>query len=290
MSKLWLFVIILIILLTGGATYLTVKFVGIQNSWTSKYETAVANQENAQKAFDTSVNNLSTVTQERNLMTLRWGQFWTEVNTVISGDNGTISLNAGTNQGVPALDGKNAPLIYAFQPDSNDPEKLAFVKAFTLTDVQLDRSSAEPNGTVSAEEVQSWSPGLWTFFESIPVSDSATLNDLDALHVQKSQLKAKQESNRDKQIGLVAKAEAMLGNRLKQLDGDEALESEDNVPLEMSKGLMIAIEEAQNEQLELLQDVDQLRRDIKNESDEILKLIDENRELDEQATNLEKSL
>src|SRR5690606_19956998 len=103
----------------------------------------------------------------------------------------------------------------------------------------------------------------------VPSSYINTLTKLDARRAETDFLLDKQERAVAKQQELLTHAKKMLDNRHLELNGNPELATNQSLPIEIRLGLIEAIEETQNQHLTVLQEVDQLRRDIKITTDEI---------------------
>lgn len=268
----------LVVISAGVGVWLMATCVNIHNGWMASQQTAQANVVAKRAQIESETGKLANLQNEYDRLIQRWYRVWDTVNSVSNGD-GTISIDAGTNQGVPALDENQVVVLYAFRPNPNAPEESVFVKSFNVTDVQQDRSSLKANGYTTEAEIESWEPGNWRFWQMIPEADATTLSGRDNKRAEMDLVLSKQERNLASQKELVIRAQKMLESRHHELDGNPNVQAGDALPVELKVGLIKALEQYQNEHLEVLQEVDQLRREIKVTTDEITQLLGENEKL-----------
>ena len=268
-----------IIIIAGIAGLLLMaKAADVHSEAIDQYEQARSSMEAEQATLAKNEAEISRVNANYDQLIQRWYQKWDDVNTVSNGD-GSISIDAGSEQGIPAPEGNVPVVLYGFRPDPENPDGSVFVKRFRVTDVQAKRATLTAEGYTTEEEIAAWQPGNWRFWKFVPSAYSNTLTKLDARRAETDFLLEKQERAVAQQEELLTHAKKMLDNRHLELNGNPELENNQSLPIEIRLGLIKAIEETQNQHLTVLQEVDQLRRDIKETTDEINALLDENKEL-----------
>ncbi|WP_144999303.1 hypothetical protein [Polystyrenella longa] len=272
-------IFVVIVILAGiVGLFLMARVTATHSFWIKAYEADETEMLAQRKQkFDRQLE-LERVNTEHDKLINRWYQTWADVNTVSNGD-GSISIDAGSNQGLPAPGGNVPVVLYGFRPDPQNEGETVFVKSFKVTDVQNDRSTLTAEGYTTEEEIASWDAGNWRFWKMIPSSYFSTLSALDARRAETNFTLEIQQRSVAKQEELLTRAKKMLENRHLQLDGDPEFAGDDNLPIEIRVGYIKAIEQTQNEHLEILQEVDQLRREIKATTDEINELLTNNDEL-----------
>ncbi|MCA9040638.1 MAG: hypothetical protein KDA65_09855 [Planctomycetaceae bacterium] len=272
--------ILVVIVILAGITglFLMAKMTGIHSSHIQAYENASKELEAASKQNSDRKLKLDQAQQEHDRVIKPWYQNWDNVNTISNGD-GSITLDAGKEQGIPVPSGDVPVELYAFRIDPTDATKSHFVKAFKVTDVQANQSTATALGYKTADEIAEWQSGNWRFWKMIPNSKYSLLNTLDTRRAEADLTLASKERHVDKQKELVTHAQKMLDNRHLELDGNPNFNGDENLPIEIRIGIIKAIEQTRNDQLNVSFEVDKLRREIKQTTDEINQLLEENKEL-----------
>jgi hypothetical protein len=225
-------------------------------------EKSAQNLASAQQAFEEARANL-----EREM--LRWDQYFSPVKGVFDSSNKAIIATAGKKVGIrPNLD------LYAFQ--LADDGSSAYAGSFSTTEVSDNESALRANFTVRADDIPTWNGQNWRLRTIIPSAFVSRIAGLQKELGIADELLKKQESNLATQTELAKTAREQRDGRIAELlgaagDGGQAV------------GLVVDINQADDQRNASLLRVDDLRRKIREAEAHVKTLIQENNAL---ATSL----
>lgn len=283
MKKFGIWLAILVILLAVGGMILASKLTVVRGSWQKKTADGKAEvldlrkkAEEAQKVVDNAKRDLQQAIHG-------WDRYW--LTQVAPGRQpGTLAVALGTSQGlVPNT------VVYVFQP-SADGAGTSFVGPFKVSAAQEAQAALTPNWRLRPDEDKSWRYGAnWRIRQNIPRQHKTRFADFEMLMLKKDELLAAQQKHLQMQQEAKTKAEEHLALRLKELNGDPD-QKNPNLDKYLIEGYHKAVADAEVTRNRVQQEVDALRRQIKQTRDEIERLTQENQRLaDENSGELPRA-
>ncbi len=254
------------------------KALVIHNQWSTKLRAekqktldAINSRREAQREFNKVMADISG-------LTIGWDKFWNVPprgpqaaadTPTVAKQNGVLILNnIGTDNGLQDLqyDDENGnpqlakPLVHAFY---GGPEGFTYAGEFRATNIAAKRTELRPIRQITAQEFMSWSPNVaWRFRTMVPPGKQTTIDELYAQRMRIFEMTQQMDANINRQGTLLEKAkEALLVREGELLGGLDR----DPVPTrpEFTVGLQQVNEDLEEERNQLLLEVDQLRRQIK---------------------------
>lgn len=216
-----------------------------------------------------------------------WDRYWQTNVVVANPQTGEIQVSIGGNQGLGKVeqggDPVAQPVIFAFQPDPANPNASTYVGAFRVNALEANGAQLVPVNPPQSDEVATWKNGTWRLRALVPPNYISTLRDLrDNLVEREQQLKRKQDRIQDLNR-LLASAKERLDARVNELIGSDDAPQEKTLPVELRKGLVVGLEEEEQQRNQEFQLTDRLRRDLLN-------IYQKQRELVEEVSKLAKQL
>jgi hypothetical protein len=132
---------VLIVITALVNTFLTAKLITVRNSWArktqdfaKKYEENSAKLQEVRRQVDQLRDELESSTRE-------WGAGWNGINTAVSGPDGRLTVDIGTNQRV-----KERQILHGFEMQQDG--SVIYRGAFVVATAQADRSALNPTWRV----------------------------------------------------------------------------------------------------------------------------------------------
>ncbi len=264
--------------LAVGAVVMTAKVLDKQNEWNKKvedartsYQKVVAEVPDARSQVDQLKGGLS---RQR----LDWGRHWDDVVTQINDvDRGILNIEIGRNNNIGRnTDSETAyPTLYAFQPEGDG---MVYVGAFRVVTMDATRAAVQLTRPPRPGETSTWKPGKWRFRDGFPAAKEGKIGDLLIdLTVLEERVKSRR-LNLAIQEKSVIKAQNLLDQRLKELNGNPDLSPEDGEVYR--KGLVESLRIAQDKRDEALAEVQKLREQLHTLYGRFKGLLAENEQLE----------
>ena len=280
MKKFGIWLVILVILLAGGAMILASKLTVVRSSWQKKTADGKAKVLELRKKSAEAQKLVDTARSDLQQTIFGWDRYWMAPQvTQGRGQPGTINVALGTTQGLSAN-----TVVYVFQP-SPDGAGTSYVGPFKVSAVQEANAALTPNWRLQPDEDKAWRYGPnWRIRSNIPRQHRTQFADFEKMMLTKDELLAAQKEHLELQQKAKEKAELHLLLRMKELNGDpdQKNESLDKFLLEGYHKAVADLEIARNK---VQAAVDDLRRHIKRTRDEIERLTQENGQLAEEGSS-----
>ncbi len=243
------------------ATYLTTGALKARSSWLKKIGDKTTQIEQAEKDL---ASNKKLFEDARNLVHWEndtWGRAWQAPNSGPSptGDGSMefgIGSNAGLGQG--QTDPAKLPIVYVFATGADGKSK--YLGDVQLTEVRQDSAGGKLTRPVYADEVQSWPAGEYRLREQVPHDPLTSIDTLRTQIILAEQSAAHESSMLKIQNDHVAASQAALDQRLAELNGKP--DAEEKVGPDVKDGLVQTLRREEDSRNNLVQEVDQLRRDL----------------------------
>lgn len=277
----------LVALAAVGAVLLTAKMLDVRSSWLKSVEKNKEQIAKNEAEIEANTKERDDLRSELTQTMLGWDRYWDANVTVADQQTGAIQVNIGGNQGLgSAQQGDNAtaqPVIFGFQPDPGQPGGVGYVGAFRVTALEANRAQLVKVTPPQPGEVAQWKNGPWRLRALVPPNYITTLRTLrDQLVERNQQLERKQDRIEDLNR-LLASAKERLNTRVSELLGPENAPQDENLPIELRKGLVAGLEEEEQQRNQEFQETDKLRRDL-------LKVFQEQQNLIQEVSQLVKQL
>ncbi|WP_339732602.1 hypothetical protein [uncultured Gimesia sp.] len=262
-----------------GAVLMTSKMLDVRGSWLKTVENNKSKIQKNEADLEAKETENKTLRNDLTRLMLGWDRYWDANVTVANQQTGEIQVNIGGNQGLGSAqqgdDPAAQPVVFAFQPDQNNPNGVSYVGAFRV-------NALEPNGAQLIAvnppqdgEVATWKNGVWRLRALVPPNYISTLRTLrDNLVEREQQLTRKKDRIQDLNR-LLTSAQERLEVRVSELIGSENAPQDEILPVELRKGLVAGLEEEEKLRNQEFQETDRLRRDLLNVYQKQLDLVQE---------------
>ncbi|MBA4031785.1 MAG: hypothetical protein C0478_12970 [Planctomyces sp.] len=253
----------LVVLAAGAGTVLTAKLIQVRNSHTRKAEKFDADFARVSPQLQKAEAELQALRSEMARELLSWDRAPISADTtVINAQQGRLTVELGQANNL-----KDKQWLYGFELS---PEgKPVYRGAFEITQLGDSRSAITPTFRLRPEDIASLRSGNWRWRTLIPAAYPARHSDLQVQLLRNDELLVDRTANVTEQQKLLKEATAQLARRREELVGGPTLPKEDYRPTEEKAGLVAALQEVEEMRNQLLIDVDQLRRNLREVSDKI---------------------
>ncbi|MBX3443821.1 MAG: hypothetical protein KF774_15540 [Planctomyces sp.] len=265
----------LIILAVIGAFILTHQLNKRQDDWMRQIAQLKATRDKNNDELRLARLQTAELEAEVNRAMEFWGRQWTATNSgPLQGFDG-VQVAVGANMGLAAKEqqlGQPLPTVYIFSDADQNPSR--FLGEMKIEQLDNNRAAALLTREAYPGEIESWQPGVYRVRESIPPGWRSTLWDLHTRQTIADQQVIDETAKLDIQNRHIAASQKALDLRLAELNGDAAAPS--NAPIEVQLGLVESIRQEEADRNDVLEDVDQLRRDLSDRYAELMSVLEEN--------------
>ncbi len=256
------------------------KLLLVHNQWSLKL------RDSKQKAVDAVTSNREAHQEFNKAMadvaglTIGWDKFWnvpvrspeatTETPTVAKQGNRLILNNIGSDNGLQDLQFVDSagtvqmskPIVHAFYGGA---EGFTYAGEFRAAAITAKRTELEPVRAMNPQDVANWNPNAaWRLRTMVPPSYRTTIDEAFQQRQRNKELLQQMNDNIARQTSLLEQAQAALAIREGELLG--GLPQKDGpIPSrpEFTDGLLSVNTDVEEERNQLLLEIDQLRRQIK---------------------------
>ncbi|MFO1092343.1 MAG: hypothetical protein U0992_03385 [Planctomycetaceae bacterium] len=250
----------------------------------SHYLQQIENRRNQLAQAETKFTDLSKRVQDKQNELSRietaWGQFFNAPQgRTLNAQQGTLAIEAGAQQGLlePAAD-KSFPVLHVFANQANGGSK--YLGEFALSDLQAAQSGLQltqqpplPTSVAALGQLQGESLRVR---ESMPAAYRGLIDDYFARYSVLAQQLNFQQSQLQNQTEQLAKSQAILAQRLAELNGDP--QPPEGASEEVVQGLVVTIRDAETARNGNLQVLDGLRHDYARKIVELNDLVEKNQQ------------
>lgn len=263
----------LVVVAAIAASVVTSKLVTVRNSWTSKNISAKKKFQELKPKVDELEDRVDQLKNEALRKQELWGKYWNGVQTNVNPGDGSLVLNIGLESGL-----SQNLLLHGFET-AQDGSSI-YRGSFVVTTVQNGSSQLKPNWKASNDEIRAWQAGgVWRWRNSIPPGVSENF-DRQLLQILKAEeTLSDRRSTLATQQGLLEEANEGLKRREDELVGGPSLEKSELIAPEFRDGLVAALEQAEEQRNKNLEEIDRLRREIREVYHQIEQIHEENGEL-----------
>ena len=210
---------------------------------------------------------------------------------VLNAQDGTLAFGAGATNGIlePAAD-KAPPVVHIFMDEAEGAS--TYLGEFALTDVQADQSGGtltqQPPMPTSVAALQQLQDQPLRVRETIPSSWRGLVDDYFARHAVINQRLDFQRNQLQIQTEQLAKSQAILAQRLAELNGDP--QPPEGASDQIINGLVLTIRDAETARNAEQQRLDELRHDYVRKINHLNDVVRQNRQTVSQLPGYEESL
>ena len=279
MKKFGIWLVILVILLAGGAMIMASKLTVVRSSWQKKTADGKAKVLELRKKAGEAQKLVDSARSDLQQTIFGWDHTWMTQVTQRGGQPGAINVGLGITQGL-----QPNKEVYVFQP-SPDGVGTSYVGPFKVGVPQEANATLTPNWRLQPDEDKTWRFGPnWRIRSSIPRQHRTQFTDYETMMLKHDEMLAEKQEHLELQKKAKTKAEEHLSLRMKELNGDtdQKNQSLDKFLLEGYHKAVADLEIARNA---VQAAVDELRRQIKRTHDEIERLTEENGQLAEEGSS-----
>jgi len=249
----------------------TAKVVTYRNSYTAKNVALKAKTAKLQE----DIERLEAEIESKNNQVFRarelWGEAWNSVPTNVRQQDGTIEIGAGTKQLI-----REKMVLHGFQLGEGTS---LYQGSFIVVSANEAGAVLKPNWRALPEDISTWKPGPWRWRNEIPSGYADSIDNQLLSIVKQTEVLATRRRDVDGQQVLLGAAQEALKKREAALVGGDGLPKGDKVTAEYRDGLVVTVEQTEEERNSTLRKIDELRRKIRNIEADILQLQSENTDL-----------
>lgn len=278
----------------------TPKLLVIHSQWSEKFRDARQKTLDAQRSHDLARQELSKATADVDSLTIGWAQFWNipargpnnppNAPQINIDNNGRLqTTNLGSDHGLKQRSFEDAqgasktmsPTVHAFVAGA---EGYVYAGEYIATQTTPNSAVLTPvqNLRDRAAFLRQNIGGNWRLRTLIPTAKRMTNDELHQHFRRTAEMTQRTTANIERQQRLFKEAEVAYQTRRGELLGDDTREPVAERP-EFTKGLLLVIEETEEQRNQLQLDVDDLRRRIKAAIEDQSRYIES---LNENAANL----
>jgi hypothetical protein len=284
----------LTIVLAAADTYLVAVLYQHRASWQKQIETKRQTLADAEVKLQEARKQVLGLRNELDRIEAIWGNQWSIANggSALNAQNGTLAINAGAQlPGWPVpVPEQPLPLVYVF---SNEPDGTArYLGEFALSDVQAEQSAGtltqQPPLPTTAQALQGLQGQPLRVRETIPSAWRGLFDDYFARQAVIAQRLDFQKNQLQIQTAELAKSQAILAQRLAELNGDP--QPPEGASPQVVNGLVVTIRDEETARNAEEQALDGLRHDLARKVVRLNQIVAENKEDVARLPGYEESL
>lgn len=282
----------LTIVLAGVDAYLATLLVGHRQHWEKQIENVQAEVAQTHENLVATRDRVRGLELELNRIHDTWGQYWTTPpGRPLNAQTGVFVIGGGSALGLPQpAAGAPAPPVYLFSEEADGSSR--FLGEFRLTDVQADQAGGQiPHQPPLPPEIaglQQYAGTPIRVRESVPSAWRSATADLYAQFAVAEQNLTFQANQLQIQNEELAKSQAILDQRLAELNGDP--QPPEGASQEVIDGLVLTIRKEETSRNAALQLLDGLRHDYARKTNQLNEMVAANKELAAALPGYDQSL
>lgn len=282
----------LVIVAGLASTVLTAKVIKVRNSWAAKAQKFQTDYDKL--AADTAKERAKLVALREDIeTTLReWGLFWNTDTQAANAAEGRLQLAIGTNQSV-----EEGMVLHGFQlyddPQNPGTQQTIYRGPFRVVTAQADQCLVLPawrlrpadQGPVtlpSGGTVPGWQGGNWRWRSMLPSGYSDQFDDQTIAFTKAEETLAERQQTMAVQNRLFDDTTKQLAFRNAELFGGPDLAQDESLSPEYREGVVAPLQQTEEDRNGVLLSIAQLREQVRQERDTVLKLQAENLKLTQQ--------
>ena len=268
-----------------AAIFLTTMLLDARSEWLKR----VTDREEQIKQIEEDLRKkklvVSDLENQVNRHMINWGRAWEltpQDIQLLDAEQGVIMLAAGSNLGLAvreANSGAALPTLHVFGTAEDGTS--AYIGAFRVTQVQQDQVAAQMVRKPYPGEIEQWQAnGGLRVWNSVP-GNWQSLHALYQSQIAEALQDVQDEQGRlTTQADLKAKSEEQLARRMGELEGNE--QAVDGASEDVINGLVQTLRSEEAERDDQLHELDELRHEYHAKYNELVDLLEQNRNLEQQ--------
>jgi hypothetical protein len=259
----------------GAAIFLSAKTLAVRRGWMEQAQKNEAAFRQKQEQVATKTRQLSDARGNLARTMLGWDRYWADVTGIVNPQGG-LQLSIGSGHGVQP---EQLLYVFAVTPDG----KSTYVGDFKVANVADAQCAVRPNWRVRQGDISVAAQFACRVRTMVPSQYQSRLAVLDQQLLAAEQLVASNQVELERQAQIIARAEALIGERLKEINGDPALQGKPLEPVHIEGLLtsMIAEEELRNT---ALREADDLARLLKKTRERFERILADNKRASEKLS------
>jgi hypothetical protein len=251
------------IVLAAVDAYLATLLLGHRAHWQQQIEQAQSDYTQTHESLVAARERVRNLELDVNRIQDTWGQYWTvPQGRPINAQAGSFVIEGGSALGLPQPGGTGpAPIVYIFTEEGDGTSK--FLGGFRLSEVQADYSAGQiphqPPMPPEVAGIQQYAGTPIRVRETVPSAWRSALGDFYAQYAVAEQNLSFQANQLQIQTAELAKSQAILDQRLAELNGDP--QPPEGASQEVIDGLVLTIRKEETARNAALQALDGLRHD-----------------------------
>jgi hypothetical protein len=289
------FLLGLTIVLAAADTYLVAVLYRHREKWQSQIETRRQSLADAEAKLRDSRKQVLGLRNELDRIEAVWGDQWaaTAGGSVLNAQTGTLAINGGPqpfpNWPIPVPE-KPLPLVYVFSVEQDGASH--YLGEFAMSEVQAAQSSGElthqPPLPTSIAALQALQGQPLRVRETMPAAWRGLFDDYFARQAVIAQRLDFQRNQLQIQTAQLAKSQAILAQRLAELNGDP--QPPQGASQQVTNGLVVTIRDEETARNAEEQVLDGLRHDLARKVVRLNDIVAENKEAVSKLPGYEESL
>jgi hypothetical protein len=269
----------LTIVLAAVDAYLAALLLGHRAHWQQQIEKAQSDYEQTHESLVAARDKVRGLELELNRIQDTWGQYWPVAQgRPINAQAGSFSLGGGSALGLPQPpESGPAPIVYLFSEEPDGASR--FLGGFRLSEVQADQSAGQiphqPPMPPEIAGIQQYAGTPIRVRETVPSAWRSALGDFYAQFAVAEQNLSFQANQLRIQTAELAKSQAILDQRLAELNGDP--QPPEGASQEVLDGLVLTIRKEESARNAALQALDALRHDYARKTIELNNMVADNK-------------
>jgi cell division protein FtsB len=268
-------------LLLGHRAHWQQQIEKAQTDYAQTHETLVATRDKV-RGLELAVNRIQDT----------WGQYWSvPQGRPLNAQVGSFAIGGGAALGIPQPPASGpAPIVYLFSEEADGSSR--FLGGFRMTEVQADQASGQiPHQPPMPPEIaglQQYGGTPIRVRETVPSAWRSALGDFYAQYAVAEQNLTFQANQLRIQNEQLVKSQAILDQRLAELNGDP--QPPEGASQEVIDGLVLTIRKEENARNAALQVLDGLRHDYARKTNELNNMVAGNKSRVAELPGYEQSL
>ncbi|HWL06965.1 MAG TPA: hypothetical protein VNQ76_00985 [Planctomicrobium sp.] len=263
----------LTVVLVLAAAWMTSTALGVRHRWLTSVETRQQKIEGQLKDITATRHRVRELEERRQQLVHSWGDVWTAPNSRVQpGGTGAIELGVGASSNLPQKSADGAiPTVFVFGEEGGQSKYLG---EFAVTDIRPTQAIAQLTRRPYAQETSEWPQGLYHVRNVLPGHRLTAAAQLQAQQTIADAHIVEQRQQLEVLNGMVQASQAALDQRLAELNGNP--DAPANASEDVKDGLVLSVKKSEQTRDSTLTQVDQLRRQVAQTYDEIVKTLQSN--------------
>jgi len=273
----WLTVVLLV-----AAGWFTSTTLRVRHQWLSSVETRQERIEKQIQDIADTRRRIQLLEDQRQELVHAWGDVWSAPNSRVQpGGTGAIELGVGASSNLPQknADGNN-PTVFVFGDDGGQTKYLG---EFLVADTRPTQAIVQLTRAPYPQEASEWPQGLYHVRNTLPLNWLTSAAQLQAQQIIADAHVIEQRQQLEVLNGMLESSQNALNQRMAELNGNP--QAPPTASDDVRDGLVLAAQKSEQARDAVLLQVEQLRHQVTQTYDNIVKTLNSNIETAKQLEN-----